>query len=329
MRIVVTGGAGFIGSHLCERLLAQGHQVVCFDNFDDFYSREAKQQNLSAIAEHPGFTLVHGDIRHPGDSANALRGAAAVVHLAARPGVRPSLRDPGLYAEINVRGTIHLLEAVRHQGVEHVVLGSSSSVYGVQEGGPFDEEATPCRPASPYGASKLAAEVYCATYHRLYGTPVTCLRFFTVYGPRQRPDMAIHRFTRLIEEGRPLPVYGDGTTRRDYTYVDDVIDGIVRAVERPDGYQVYNLGNSEAVALRDLIAIIERVLGKTAVTSTEPPQPGDVPITHASIDRARRALGFRPQVKIEEGVRRFVELFRAHRTAVAAVPDGGPRGKGT
>lgn len=324
MRIVVTGGAGFIGSHLCERLLAGRHEVVCFDNFDDFYSHEAKQQNLSAIAEHPGFTLVRGDIRNPGDAANALRHANAVVHLAARPGVRPSLRDPGLYEEINVRGTIHLLEAARGQGVKHVVFGSSSSVYGVQEGGPFDEEATPCRPASPYGASKLAAEVYSATYQRLYGTPVTCLRFFTVYGPRQRPDMAIHRFTRLIEEGRPVPVYGDGTSRRDYTYVDDVIDGIVRAIERPDGYQVYNLGNSETVALRDLIAIIERALGKTAVASTEPPQPGDVPITHASIERAGRHLGYRPQIKIEEGVRRFVEWFRAQRTPASVVADGGP-----
>jgi len=316
MKILVSGGAGFIGSHLVERLLQLDYQVVCLDNFDEYYPASLKRQNIAPALASSQFRLVEGDIN---DARLITRlfteSFAVVVHLAARAGVRPSIDHPGLYTRVNVQGTIALLEGSRHSNVRHFVFGSSSSVYGVSEDIPFREDSGVLLPASPYGASKLAAEIYCATYHRLYNLPVTCLRFFTVYGPRQRPDMAIHRFVRLIDEERPVPMYGDGSTRRDYTYVDDVVEGIIRAIPRPDGYQIYNFGNSRTVALRDLISTIENALSKSAVISGQPVQPGDVPITYASIERAVQRLGYEPRIDISEGVRRFVEWFRAYRPA--------------
>jgi UDP-glucuronate 4-epimerase len=328
VRVLVTGGAGFIGSHLIERLLEHDYQVVCIDNFDDYYSPDMKRRNMDPLLVCPGFQFVEGDIQDEVLLGQLLMGPySAVVHLAARAGVRPSIDQADVYARTNVQGTITLLEASRRSDVRHFIFGSSSSVYGLSRNIPFKEDDNQLQPISPYGASKLAAEVYCATYHRLYGLPVSILRFFTVYGPRQRPDMAIHRFARLIEDEKPVSMYGDGTTRRDYTYVDDVVDGIVRTIERPDNYQLYNLGNSETIPLHDLILILEQALGKKAILSPQPPQLGDVPITYASIDRAIRFLGYSPKVKIEEGVRRFVEWLRANRmadtTLSASVSDGG------
>jgi len=328
VRVIVTGGAGFIGSHLVERLLGGGHEVACLDNFDAYYDPGLKRENLLPALASPRFRLVEGDIRDAGALEQALAtGGEALVHLAARPGVRPSLEQPEVYARINVEGTISVLEGARRHGIRRVVFASSSSVYGRSPDIPFREDGSRLLPASPYGASKLAAEHFCEVFHHLSRVPVTCLRFFTVYGPRQRPDMAVHRFTRLIEDGIPIPVYGDGTMRRDYTYVDDVVDGIVRAIDRADGYSVYNLGNAETVTLAELVAALERALGKSAAIEHRPPPPGDVPVTCASIERSAAQLGYAPRVKIEEGVRRFVEWFRARRAA-AHRPNPEPAGAG-
>jgi UDP-glucuronate 4-epimerase len=328
VRTIVTGGAGFIGSHLCERLLGLGHDVVCADTFDPYYDPAVKRNNLSAAAASGRFRLVEADILDAnfGDRVGIDQGDV-LVHLAARAGVRPSVEDPGAYVRTNVQGTVNLLEIARRRGVRHVVVASSSSVYGLTRMLPFREDDPDPAPASPYGASKLAAEVFCRTFHSLYGLPATCLRFFTVYGPRQRPDMAIHKFARFIEEGRPIPVYGDGSSKRDYTYVDDVIDGVVRAIERPNGFQIYNLGGDATVELRELIATLERVLGKTASISPQPDQPGDMPVTSASIERAARDLGYAPRVAIEEGIRRFAEWFRASGESASPAPErmGGHR----
>lgn len=311
LRAVVTGGAGFIGSHLCERLLALGHDVVCVDNFDSYYDPIVKRRNLTVAAGYPRFRLVEADIRDRDfDERTGLARGDVLVHLAARAGVRPSVADPAAYVRVNVEGTVNLLEAARRRGVRHMVVASSSSVYGLTRTLPFREDDPDPAPASPYGASKLAAEFFCRTFHSLYDLPTTCLRFFTVYGPRQRPDMAIHSFARLIDEDRPIPVYGDGSSRRDYTYVDDVIEGVVRAIERPGGFRIYNLGSDRTVELRELIATLERALGKPARVSHQPEQPGDMPITSANIERAARDLGYAPRIMIAEGIRRFVDWFR-------------------
>ncbi len=319
MKALVTGGAGFIGSHLVSRLLDLGHQVVCIDNFDDYYAPRTKRQNLAPALRCTNFRLVEGDIQdRPLVQQLLSERYDVLIHLAGRAGVRPSLKRPEQYAQVNIEGTLNLLDASRNGHIGHFVFGSSSSVYGLSQNIPYREDDRHLQPASPYGASKLAAEVFCETFHRLYDLPLTCLRFFTVYGPSQRPDMAIHRFARLIQAGMPVPMYGDGTTRRDYTYVDDIIDGIVRAINRPRGYQVYNLGAGEPIALRDLITTMERALGKEARVVQHPAQAGDVPITFASIERAMRDLGYTPRTKVDEGVRHFVEWFRAQQgTAVA------------
>ncbi len=316
MKLLVTGGAGFIGSSLVDRLLALGHDVTCLDNFDGYYEPASKQENLAAASRSPRFHLAEGDI---GDEALLDRllvdRPEVVVHLAARAGVRPSIADPALYERVNVQGTITLLEACRRHAVPYAVFASSSSVYGVSRDIPFQEDSSRLIPASPYGVTKLAGELFCRTYHDLYGIPITCLRFFTVYGPRQRPDMAIHRFVRLTEDGQPLPVYGDGTARRDFTYIDDVVDGVVRAIERPRGFQIYNLGTHETVALQDLVAAIERAVGKKAAIARQPVQPGDVPVTYADITRAARDLGYAPSTRIDEGIPKFVDWFRRTRAA--------------
>jgi UDP-glucuronate 4-epimerase len=324
MRIVVTGGAGFIGSHLAERLLAEGHEVCCLDNFDAYYAPAVKRRNLEAAHASPRFRLLEGDVLDGGALAEALADRCdAVVHLAARPGVRPSLEEPAAYAQINVTGTVAVLDAARRHGVGHVVVASSSSVYGRSPDTPFREQESRLMPASPYGASKLAAEQFCSTWSELFAVPVTCLRFFTVYGPRQRPDMAIASFVRRVLDGAPLPVYGDGSSRRDYTYIDDVVDGVARTLDQPAGYRVYNLGTEDTVVLRDLIATIERATGRPAVLAHQPDQPGDVPITHASVARAAKDLGYAPRVGIEEGVRRYVAWLRDResREPVRAVRD--------
>jgi UDP-glucuronate 4-epimerase len=319
MAILVTGGAGFIGSHLVERLLADDHSVICLDSFDAYYAPSVKERNLREAAANPRFTLIRGDIRHPAelDRAFAAGDVEAVVHLAARAGVRPSLQDPVLYNDVNVSGTIQVLEACRRHGVERVVIASSSSVYGGRSTVPFRETDKVDWPISPYAASKKATELMGYTYHHLYGLSVGCLRFFTVYGPRQRPDMAIHMFARAILEGREISIYGDGCSRRDYTYVEDIVAGILGAIRAPYEYEVFNLGNSETVALCDLIAGLESALGREARRRFQPDQPGDVPITFADISKAREMLGYCPRIDIREGLARFAAWLSAEREAVA------------
>lgn len=317
--ILVTGAAGFIGSHVVERLLARGETVVGLDNFDPFYPRPVKERNLARALQHPRFTLVEADLRDAPAVAAAMAAHRPdrVIHLAARAGVRPSIQDPVAYVETNVNGTLHLLQACRGAAVRHFVFASSSSVYGDRADVPFAESARTDEPASPYAATKKAGEALCFTYHRLLDLPVTCLRFFTVFGPRQRPDLAISKFVRLIEAGQPVPMFGDGTTSRDYTYIDDIVDGVLAALDRPAAYEIYNLGRSNPVSLRRMIAVIEEVTGRQAVIDRQPLQPGDVRTTFADITRARERLGYEPKVEFEEGVRRFVEWFRAEGSRAA------------
>ncbi len=314
-RFLVTGGAGFIGSHLCQRLLREGYEVVCLDNFDPFYDPAIKQRNLeeiSATAKGKGFQLVEGDIRDKGLLEDLFRRSSfdLVIHLAARAGVRPSIQQPLLYEAVNVTGTLNLLEVCREFGVNDLVFGSSSSVYGRNDKVPFSEDDRLEAMISPYAVTKRVGELFCYTYHHLYGLNISCLRFFTVYGPRQRPEMAIHKFTRLIHQGEKIPLYGDGTSRRDYTYIDDIIEGIIGAVRNLRGYDIFNLGESQTVPLRELISLLEEALGKRANVEELPEQPGDVPITYADISKARRLLGYDPRVDIEEGVERFARWFR-------------------
>ena len=310
--ILVTGGAGFIGSHLVEALHRAGREVVVLDNFDDFYLPEVKRRNLDALKTRPGFSLVEGDIRDEAlvDRVFTAHPISVVVHLAARAGVRPSIQQPVLYADVNVTGTAVLLEACRRHGTGKFIFGSSSSVYGNNARLPFSEKDEVDRPISPYAATKRAGELLCATYHELYRLNVFALRFFTVYGPRQRPEMAIHKFTRLIDRGLPLPRFGDGSTRRDYTFITDIINGVLRAIERVQGFEVINLGGAQTTRLDELIAHLERNLNRKAVIETEPGQPGDVVATYADVDKARRLLGFEPETRVEDGIGRFVEWYR-------------------
>jgi UDP-glucuronate 4-epimerase len=312
-RILVTGGAGFIGSHLVDRLLKDGKHVVCLDNFDSFYDPEIKRRNISSYLQSSAFRLVEGDIRNMEDLEAVFRegGINKVVHLAARAGVRPSIQNPHLYEEVNVRGTLNLLELARIYHVENLVFASSSSVYGINAKVPFSEADDVSVPISPYAATKRAGELLCYTYHHLYDLPVTCLRFFTVYGPRQRPEMAIHMFTRLVDQGAEIPMFGDGTSRRDYTYISDIIDGVMAAVDRTSGYEIINLGNSKTVELRRLVSLIETNLGKTAIVRRLSPQPGDVHITFADVSKAQRLLGYDPKVDIEMGIKSFVRWYKS------------------
>ena len=312
--VLVTGGAGFIGSHLVERLLGEGlWRVHVVDDFNDFYDPAIKRRNVAPHLSREDFHLTEADIRDRDALESVFRESAfdCVVHLAARAGVRPSLVEPLLYAETNIRGTLNLLELARAHGVRQFVFGSSSSVYGENEKVPFSEDDPVSRPISPYAATKAAGELLCHTYSHLWGLRSVCLRFFTVYGARQRPDLAIHKFARLISEGRPLPVFGDGTTRRDYTFIDDIIAGVRAAIDyEASAFEVFNLGESRTVELRELIALLERGLGREALIERRPTQPGDVPQTFADISKARRLLGYDPRTPIEEGIRRFVEWFR-------------------
>ncbi len=313
MNFLVTGGAGFIGSHVCERLLLDGHAVWALDDLNPFYDPALKNQNLRGlrIMRRP-FTLCQGDVTDRAFVDTLLKRVKfdQIIHLAARAGVRPSLAEPALYQRVNVEGTATLLEAARACGVKKIIIASSSSVYGVNAKVPFAESDPIFAPISPYAASKLACEALGHVYHHVYGFDVAMLRFFTVYGPRQRPDLAIHKFASLIEAGKPIPVFGDGSTARDYTFVSDTVDGIMACTQRTFGFEIFNLGESQTVRLSYLIELLEKALGKTAVLDRQPLQPGDVPITFADISKSQRILGYQPRVKIEEGIPRFVEWFR-------------------
>ena len=310
--ILLTGAAGFIGSHLADRLLELGEEVIGLDSFDDYYAPEIKRDNLKEALKSPSFRLVEADVRDREalDSLFAEKRFDAVLHMAARAGVRPSIRTPGPYVEVNVAGTINLLEAGRAAGVSRFVLASSSSVYGLGTPPPFREDAPCDRQVSPYAASKRAMEHFARVEHELHGLDVACLRYFTVYGPRQRPEMAIHKFARLIEEGEPIPVFGDGGSARDYTYIDDAVAGTLGALYRARGHGVYNIGESRTVKLGELVELLERALGRKAKVERLPDQPGDVPLTSADISRSREALGYEPATPIEEGLERFVEWLR-------------------
>lgn len=316
-RVLVTGAAGFIGSHLVDALLARGDRVLGVDNFDDFYDPAIKRANIAGARCSSAFTMAEADVRDP-----AALGAAmdeiepdVVVHMAARAGVRPSIAAPALYADVNVRGTAALLDAARARGISRVVVASSSSVYGNASRVPFSEADAAISPVSPYAATKRAAELLCETFAGLEPRlRIVSLRFFTVYGPRQRPDLAIHKFATLISSGRPIPVYGDGSSSRDYTYVTDTVQGVLGAIERTRDpavrHEVYNLGESQTTTLRELIALLEDALGQKATIDRLPPQAGDVSCTYADISRARDTLGYAPAVPIRDGIPRFVAWFR-------------------
>ncbi len=314
--ILVTGGAGFIGSHLVERLLGEGDwQVTVVDNFNDFYSPEFKRSNISSFLENPRFSLSEIDIC----DAEKLRDVFAeknfdtIVHLAARAGVRPSLSQPELYAQTNINGTLNLLELSKEYGVEQFVFGSSSSVYGINRKIPFAEADQIQQPISPYAATKAAGELLCHTYSHLYPIRTVCLRFFTVYGARQRPDLAIRKFSRLILEDKPIPLFGDGTTRRDYTYIDDIIQGVRAAIDYTQtNHEVFNLGESQTVELKELIRLLEENLDKKATIDYQPMQPGDVPQTFADINKSRKLLGYNPQTKIEDGIKKFTDWIKSN-----------------
>jgi UDP-glucuronate 4-epimerase len=310
--VLITGGAGFIGSHLVEALLNDGRDVVVLDSFDDFYDPAVKRRNLIACEGRHGFRLVEGDIRDADRVERVFSDhpIGVVLHLAARAGVRPSIEQPLLYSDVNVNGTVVMLEACRRHKIGKFIFGSSSSVYGNSALVPSSEKDDVDRPISPYAATKRAGELLCSTYHTLYGLNVFCLRFFTVYGPRQRPEMAIHKFTRLIDRGLPLPRFGDGSTRRDYTYITDIVTGVVRAIDRVQGYEIINLGESQTTSLSELIGRLEALLGKKAVIEEAPEQPGDVRRTCADVGKARRLLGYDPSVPVADGLARFVAWYR-------------------
>ncbi len=310
-KVVVTGGAGFIGSHLCDRLLESGRRVICVDNFNDFYDPNIKRANVRPLLENPNFRLAEIDItdREGMEELFQEERPDRIVHLAARAGVRPSVQDPAIYELANGLGTLVMLELARHFEVGGFIFGSSSSVYGINSKVPFSPEDPISQPISPYAATKRAGELMCYTYNHLHGIPITCLRFFTVYGPAQRPEMAIHKFTRLIHSGKPIEVYGDGTSERDYTFITDIIDGVVAALERNLDFEILNLGNSKTVPLKYLVELIEKAVGKRAEVQSLPPEPGDVPITFADISKSRELLDFEPKVPIEEGVERFVGWY--------------------
>ena len=315
MSILVTGGAGFIGSHLMDRLIQQEEQIVCLDNFNDYYNTDIKRENIQQARESDCVDVVEGDIRDR-DLCEELFQAHdfdSVVHLAAMAGVRPSIEQPQLYEEVNCGGTLNLLECAKEAEVDNFIFGSSSSVYGVKQEAPFREEPLIGQPISPYGATKRSCEIYCHTYHHLYDIPIVCLRFFTVYGPRQRPDLAIYKFTDLIERGQPIPVFGDGSSMRDYTYCDDIVDGIMAALERDLDFEIINLGGGSPVTLSELISLLEDALGKKAEINRLPDQPGDMPVTSADISRARELLDYDPDYPVEKGLQHFVRWYRASR----------------
>ena len=313
MKILVTGSAGFIGSHTCERLLKEGHSLVGLDNYDPYYPIEAKQRNTQVLIEHSNFTFVEGDIRdselvYPLFEEHRFD---TVIHLAAKAGVRPSLEDPVGYVDVNLMGTQNLLEASRKSEVKRFLFASSSSVYGNQEKTPFSETDDVGFPISPYAATKRSGELLCHTHHHLYGLEIACLRFFTVYGPRQRPDLAIHKFTNLALHNEDIPIYGDGKTRRDYTFIGDIVDGIEALTQIPElGYEIVNIGNGNPVHLLDMVAALEHALGRKLSLNFIDKQPGDVEQTHADVSKANSLFGYKPKVSLNDGVEQFVNWFR-------------------
>jgi UDP-glucuronate 4-epimerase len=311
MSVLLTGVAGFIASHLAERLLASGRPVVGMDNFDDFYDRAIKERNLAVALDHEAFTLIRGDIRDAEALAGLPSGIDTVIHIAARAGVRPSIARPALYFDVNVAGTLRLLEFARERDIRRFLFASSSSVYGNNREVPFSEEHRVDNPISPYAASKRSGELLAHTYHHLYGLTCICLRFFTVYGPRQRPDLAIHKFARLMEAGEDIPVFGDGTSRRDYTYIDDILQGVEGALDwvgRHEGaFEIVNLGESRTVELLEMIEVLAEELGLQPRTRWLPAQPGDVERTFADISKARSLLGYHPKWEFRDGIRAFVQ----------------------
>jgi UDP-glucuronate 4-epimerase len=312
MNVLVTGGAGFIGSHVCERLLLEGHSVVAFDDLNDSYDPALKRRNLEELhALRRPLEFIHGDLLDGAALESVFHGKRfdQIIHLAARAGVRPSLKSPALYQRVNVEGTVNVLETARRHGVKKTILASSSSVYGVNAKLPFSESDPIFSAISPYAASKLACEALGHVYHHVYGMDVVALRFFTVYGPRQRPDLAICKFASLMTAGKPIPVFGDGNSSRDYTFITDILDGIISATRREFGFQIINLGGSHPIELNRLIELLEVALGKRARIDRKPVQPGDVPATYADVSLAKQLLGYEPRVKIEDGIPLFVEWF--------------------
>jgi UDP-glucuronate 4-epimerase len=323
LKVLITGGAGFIGSHTTAALLNRGDQVVCLDNFNDYYSPERKRKNVSAFLDDIGHRLYEGDIRDREwlEEVFAKEKPDKVIHIAAMAGVRPSIERPLLYEEVNVKGTLNMLEAARRHRVTNFLFASSSSVYGGQEKVPFSEDDPIAHPISPYAATKAAGELLCHTYHHLYGLSVTCLRFFTVYGPKGRPDMAPYLFTKWAFEETQLKMFGDGTTCRDYTYIDDIVSGVIAALDADLSYEIINLGNSQTVVLGDFIALVEKLVGKKANIVQLPMQPGDVPRTWADISKARCLLDYDPQTPFEEGMKHFVAWYRQEVLGEQAEPE--------
>jgi UDP-glucuronate 4-epimerase len=318
MNILITGGSGFIGSSVTDKLLKRGDHVVCIDNFDEFYDPRIKRKNIEAALKSPSYKLVEGDIRDLKLLKDLFKREKfdRVFHLAARAGVRPSIIDPLLYEDVNVRGTMNLLEAAKENNLPGFIFASSSSVYGNNKKVPFSETDNVDNPVSPYAATKKACELICHTYHHLYNLNISCLRFFTVYGPRQRPEMAIHKFTRLIDQGKRVPMFGDGSSRRDYTYVDDIADGVLKAIDYNAEFEIFNIGESRTTELRRLIELIEKSLGKKANIEQLPDQPGDVQVTYADITKSKKILGYDPRTQLEEGVQKFVEWYTRNRESL-------------
>lgn len=314
-KILVTGFAGFIGSHLTEKLLGDGHTVVGIDDFNDFYDIKIKERNINNFKNNKNFYLNKADIRNK-ETINEIftsHKPEIVIHLAARAGVRPSLKDPVLYEEVNVLGTLNLLEAAKNTNCKKFIFGSSSSIYGECKNIPFKESELDLKPISPYGVTKLSGERHCFTYNHLYKLPIICLRFFTVYGPRQRPDLAIHKFTKLIEENKQIPVFGDGQYKRDFTYITEIIDGVIGSIKyNKTSFEIFNLGESHATSVIDLVKLIEDALGKQATIDWQPAQPGDVSLTYADVSKAERLLGYKPKTKPEEGIKKFVQWYRSN-----------------
>jgi UDP-glucuronate 4-epimerase len=308
MKILVTGGAGFIGSSLVDKLTNENHNVFCLDNFDTFYDPLIKRQNIEECLGKNNLTLIEGDIRDKTllDKIFAENEIELVIHLAARAGVRPSILEPELYYDVNVVGTLILLEAMKTANVRRLLFASSSSVYGNNKKVPFSENDNVDFPISPYAATKKAGELLCHTYHNLYGFDIFCLRFFSVYGPRQRPEMAIHNFARKILDDRPISVYGDGTSKRDYTFIDDIVNGIISAMNNLKGYEIINLGESKTYSLNTVVALLEKSLSKKAIINKLPIQPGDVHLTNADISKAKSLIGYEPKTNLEEGISKFV-----------------------
>ncbi len=316
MNILITGVAGFIGSHSAEKFLSKGHTVIGIDNFDPFYGRTFKMHNLENLTREAGFSFFEGDMLGKDFINNLIsrHKVEVVVHLAAKAGVRPSMDHIHDYYQTNVTGTINLLECMRANGVNKMLFASSSSIYGNNEKIPFSETDPVDNPISPYASTKKSCELLCHVFTHLYGFDITCLRFFTVFGPRQRPDLAIHKFTRLIEMGKPIPFFGDGSTARDYTYVSDITDGIDCAFQHMKGYKLYNLGESRIILLKDLIKVIEERLGKKAILDLKPMQPGDAVITFADISKARKEIGYQPQFDLKTGIDNFVTWYLANKS---------------